>query len=346
MDLFCWVVLCIWVAYKLAKYTKKKIKKDTNLKPLYSSQELETPQEFGILADLSHKSRRLNTNMNHELNEYLAIADQEFLDKNIKIDHDEGKLSIHIVRMFENFYNVKLPRLYVRFITQHNGAYIENDSFDYGDTTSSIRFDEFGKMIGFLESIKYDKEHDYDTYPDWHIPFGDDGGEGTLFFNYSQDNNTDDPPITMIAEGDEEIVANNFEEFIKKLYVDPEPLSDQLDQVEKSTNVILPESYKNFCIEYCTKNFHGNFEYKFHDLKFMFPSKISWSVCSWNEKSLKGLIPICFDENNNLFCFSYENSEKKELPIIIRKIENIYNTELIANNFEEFINMIHKTENK
>ena len=42
---------------------------------------------------------------NNELNNYLAIADQEFLDKNIKIDRDEGKISIHIVGMFEKVYN-------------------------------------------------------------------------------------------------------------------------------------------------------------------------------------------------------------------------------------------------
>ena len=157
----------------------------------------------------------------NELNNYLAIADQAFIDKNIKIDYDEGKLSLHIVKMFEKNYNVKLPRIYVRFITQHNGAYIENDHFNYNGTESSIRFDEFGSIIGLLESIKYDKEHGYDTYPDLHIPFGDDGGEGVLFFSYEHDHTTDNPKVVIIAEGEKELVAESFEEFINMLH-DPE----------------------------------------------------------------------------------------------------------------------------
>ncbi len=155
---------------------------------------------------------------NNELNNYLAIADQEFLDKNIKIDCDKGKLSLNIVKMFERYYNLKLPRLYVRFITQHNGAYIENDHFNYAETVGSIRFNEFGSIIGLMESIKHGKEYGYDTYPDWHIPFGDDGGEGMLFFSYEHDQVTDNPKVVIIAEGEKKLVAESFEEFINMLH--------------------------------------------------------------------------------------------------------------------------------
>ncbi|MBR1479337.1 MAG: SMI1/KNR4 family protein [Alphaproteobacteria bacterium] len=150
-----------------------------------------------------------------ELENYLNVADQETIDRCLLVDHDGGKLSIHIIELFERFYKIKLPRLYKLFISQHNGAYLRNSEFPQG----GIRFSEFGDIIPFLDSIILgNTTKEYDTYPEWHIPFGDDGGEGEIFFDYSDDHNSDNPQIVMIAEGTETFIANSFEEFIDMLY--------------------------------------------------------------------------------------------------------------------------------
>ena len=280
---------------------------------------------------------------NSELNDYLAIADSNFLSKNIKIDRNGDKLSLSIIRLFEQYYNVKLPRLYVRFMSQHNGATIENNVFKYGDHTDSIYFSEFGDMISLMESIRYDNEHGYDTYPDLYIPFADDGGEGILFFDYSKEPNTTEPRIVMISEGNEEFVANSFEDFVKSLSVDRNSLEDQLNQIEKELNLQLPEKYKEFCIEYCTSNFNKRFCYKYYKLEFIFPDKILWSVCDWNKNHFENIIPFAAD-NDDLFCFDHTKIRNGKIPIVFCNSKSVLNMQVIANSFEEFINMLHEPE--
>jgi len=278
-----------------------------------------------------------------ELDNYLAVADNDFLIKNIKIDRDGGKLSLSIIRLFERYYNIKLPRLYVRFMTQHNGATIENNIFKYGDYTDSVCFSEFGNVISLMESIRYDREHGYDTYPDLFIPFADDGGEGILFFDYSKDPNIIEPRIVMISEGNKEFIANSFEDFIRSLSVDLDTLKDQLNQIEKELNVQLPETYKRFCIEYCTNNFNKIFCYKYYKLEFIFPGKILWSVSDWNKDRFENVIPFAAD-NNDLFCFDLTKVRNETIPIVIYNNRSGLDAQVIANSFEEFISMLHDVE--
>lgn len=281
--------------------------------------------------------------INSELNEYLAIADNDFLAHNIKIDREGNKLSIDIIRLFERYYNIKLPRLYTRFICQHNGATIENYVFKYGNCTDSFCFTEFGKIISLMESIRYDNEHGYDTYPSLYVPFGDDGGEGVLFFDYSKKSNTDEPKVVMISEGEEEFIASSFEDFIKSLSVDQEALKEQLEQIEKELNLKLPGAYKNFCIEYCMNNFNGVFVYSYYRLEFIFPGKILWGICDWNQDRFKNIIPFAAD-NNDLFCFDHTKTRDGIMPIVVCKSKSDLDPQVVADSFEEFINMLHEPE--
>lgn len=283
-----------------------------------------------------------NEEMNNvELNNYLAIGDSNFLKQRIKIDSDKGKLSTDIVRLFERYYNVRLPRLYVRFITKHNGARLENNIFRCGDFSDSCYFMEFGDIISLMESIRYDNEYGYDTYKDGYIPFAEDGGEGILFFDYNKCKDKTEPRVVMISEGEEEFIAESFEEFVKLLVVDHERLEDNLHQIEEELQLRLPESYKKFCIEYCTNKFNKIFDYKYYKLEFMFPDKILWSVSNLNKDCFENIIPFAIDDDN-LFCFDYTKTNNDKMPIAICKRNYVLNPHVIASCFEEFVNMLHE----
>jgi hypothetical protein len=288
-----------------------------------------------------------NKNMENELNTYLAIGDQLFIDKKIRVAEDKGTISGNVIRLFEKFFNVKLPRLYTRFIVQHNGADIENCYFDYGNTKGSIRFTEFGKVIDYTEYIKYSDDKEF--YPGNLVPFGDDGGEGVIFFSYDTDCPDDNPKIVLIAEGEKEDVANSFEDFINLLYVDQELIYEQLEYIESEVSVTLPNSYREFCVNYCTKSFNKKFLFGWERFTFLFPSTILGNISKWNKRRFKDLIPFCSDEEKNLICFDFKNPDTNKQPKIVRHIINYpdeIKTSFVANNFEEFVNVLHESEDE
>jgi hypothetical protein len=133
----------------------------------------------------------------------------------------------------EKIQNVILPKLYVDFISKHNGARLEIDEFDYddpniktGNNSNSIAFEKIETIQKSIELLKYDEEPDLDIkyrFEDGLIPFGDNGGGDMICFDYRNDRTTDNPPIViwnhdMGFEHRVVFIANNFEEFINMLH--------------------------------------------------------------------------------------------------------------------------------
>lgn len=166
-------------------------------------------------------------------NECLYIGEKIFLDKKVTISSDNGAISKKVLHLFEKFYKIKLPSLYITFITEHNGAYIKNDCFYYDDpnsggkkNTDGIVFEKFEDIDYHIENIKSGEEPDLDIkyrFEDGLIPFGDNGGGDMICFDYRKNRDTDNPPIVMWnhdigLEHRVVFIANSFEEFINMLH--------------------------------------------------------------------------------------------------------------------------------
>lgn len=146
---------------------------------------------------------------------------------------DDGNVSIDVIKDIESIYSTKLPTNYVKFITQHNGAYLKADVFNYEDpnrngsqNSDGITFIDAKKIKHHIEILQYDEEPDWDIkyrFEDGLIPFGDNGGGDLIGFDYRPDQTTDNPPIVIWNHDmgfDHRVVfiANNFEEFINMLH--------------------------------------------------------------------------------------------------------------------------------
>ena len=150
---------------------------------------------------------------------------------NILVDY--GKISITVVRDFENLHSLILPTQYVDFIIHHNGASLIADIFDYDDPNiiscknrNSIAFNAVEEIQQHIDNLKYDEEQDWDVkylFEDGLIPFGENGGGDMICFDYRKNRTTNNPPIViwnhdMGLEHRVVFIANNFEKFINMLH--------------------------------------------------------------------------------------------------------------------------------
>lgn len=143
---------------------------------------------------------------------------------------DDGKISEIVVHSFEKLQGITLPKNYVNFIIQHDGASLYADVFDYFDTprqsvtSNSIAFIKFEKIGRFIEGLLEESVDDKDYFYKNLIPFGDNGGGDFICFDYRKNPKTDNPPIILWSHDVENnsqrisFIANNFEEFINMLY--------------------------------------------------------------------------------------------------------------------------------
>lgn len=145
---------------------------------------------------------------------------------------DDGSVAMSVVRHLERKLQIKLPRLYVTFITAHNGACILSRIFDYNDpnrcreSSDSVAFTNAETIADKVKSLQSAEEPDWDVkyrFEDGLIPFGDNGGGDMICFDYRTNRTTDDPPIViwnhdMGLEHRVVFIANNFEEFVNMLH--------------------------------------------------------------------------------------------------------------------------------
>lgn len=149
---------------------------------------------------------------------------------NILTEH--GEVSIDVLREIEEVNHIKLPKLYVDFITKHNGAQLVADAFGYYDPNyerkmecgfAFVNVEEIQSDIELLQDIEGQIVEEKYRFPKWLIPFGDNGGGDDICFDYRKDKTSDNPPIVMWFHDmgfDHRIafIAKNFEEFINMLY--------------------------------------------------------------------------------------------------------------------------------
>lgn len=150
---------------------------------------------------------------------------------------DYGKVDVSIINNLEKEENIKLPNEYCKFISNHNGASLYIDSFDFYDNVHKrkscesiafIKFENISETICDLLEQTTNDINDPDVFK-WYkyfeprvIPFGDTGGGDFICFDYRQ---RDDPEIILWCHDyyDENwnrisFIANNFEEFINMLH--------------------------------------------------------------------------------------------------------------------------------
>jgi cell wall assembly regulator SMI1 len=121
---------------------------------------------------------------------------------------DYGEIGAEEIKKFENKLEISLPRMYVNFITKHNGASIFESDFDYldpnrdgrknGDSIAFIRFEEIAPHIELEKLVNEQAKGDIRyMFEDGLIPFGDNGGGDFICFDYRKNRTTDNPPIVI-----------------------------------------------------------------------------------------------------------------------------------------------------
>jgi hypothetical protein len=158
--------------------------------------------------------------------------------ENILLDY--GEVNLRQINELEEKLDISLPKLYVDFITKHNGASIFVRIFDYSDpsregrkTSNSIAFVKFEEIENDIESLLKQTTEDendpnlfkfYHYFHKWLVPFGENGGGDFICFDYRENHDTYDPKIIFWRhdawDPSERIsfIANNFEEFVNMLY--------------------------------------------------------------------------------------------------------------------------------
>jgi hypothetical protein len=154
------------------------------------------------------------------------------------IRRDNGEIDPKVIKELEAKLCVSLPRVYVAFVSKHNGASLNTkDCFNFNrgglKSSSGIAFLNVLKIIDDIESLLHQTTEDendpnpfkfYHYFSKWLVPFGENGGGDFVCFDYRENNDTDSPKIIFWRHdawnSGERIsfVANNFEEFIKMLY--------------------------------------------------------------------------------------------------------------------------------
>lgn len=133
--------------------------------------------------------------------------------------YKQEKLTDNRIKEVEEFFGYKLPKSYIELLKVQNGVYIKYENCwltaIYGTGVNDKNF--YGLEEGF-ELWK-----DEWGYPDIGIPFGEtqSGGHDMYFMDYSSIDERGELRIVRIDNEDNNVkyhVANNFEEFIKKVY--------------------------------------------------------------------------------------------------------------------------------
>ncbi|MBF0785083.1 SMI1/KNR4 family protein [Muribacter muris] len=151
-------------------------------------------------------------------------------------DEYASKVSQEIISEFESIFNIKLPSLYVEFITEYNKASVRQDTFDYYDSYNQeealvgFGFDSFETEENIEPGNNILRQWIYDDeiygYP-YVYSFGSTGAGDFICFDYRDNPLGDNPKICIVIhdEYDEQTgrrllfpVADDFEEFLDKLY--------------------------------------------------------------------------------------------------------------------------------
>ncbi|MBF0786282.1 SMI1/KNR4 family protein [Muribacter muris] len=150
-------------------------------------------------------------------------------------DEYANTVSQEIISEFESIFNIKLPSLYIEFISKYNGCSIKQDNFDYPkpygeEGTAAFSFDSFAteENIEPANNILGQWLCDDEVYGYSHVySFGDTGEGNFVCFDYRDNPLGDNPKICIVIhdEYDEKTgrkllfpVADNFEAFLDKLY--------------------------------------------------------------------------------------------------------------------------------
>jgi hypothetical protein len=141
---------------------------------------------------------------------------------------------------------------------------------------------------------------------------------------------------------------------------------DYIKSLERDMNIKLPEKYVQFIIKYngahlntdafdyndpniSTRKNRGSIAFeKAETIRSTIDLIQSGEEPDWptNYRFENGLIPFGDNGGGDLICFDYRNDRTTDNPhIVIWYHEGPdYNPVFIANNFEEFINMLHEPE--
>ncbi|MHA3893042.1 SMI1/KNR4 family protein [Acinetobacter sp. GXMZU3951] len=150
---------------------------------------------------------------------------------NITVISDYGSIDKSVIEEFENSRSITFPTKYKELVGKHNGLNFIESWFDYFDGTkideASFSFLTFGDFIG--ASIISKLQDLYDASKGI-VNFGAVGNGDYIGFDYSQNPETDNPPIVIVYHDDyveDENrnlkmriikVAENFDDFMNMLH--------------------------------------------------------------------------------------------------------------------------------
>ncbi|WP_228064818.1 SMI1/KNR4 family protein [Muribacter muris] len=157
--------------------------------------------------------------------------------RNLEIYYDYGCVSREIISNFEKNFNIKLPDLYIQLITIYNAPGVNQNYFDYYDSYhdedegASFCFEGFetdSNIDSPPENILGQYLYDDPIYGYENVySFGSTARGDYVCFDYRDNPLGDNPKICIVIhdEYDEKTgrkllfpVADNFEEFLDKLY--------------------------------------------------------------------------------------------------------------------------------
>ncbi|MBO5349839.1 MAG: SMI1/KNR4 family protein [Clostridia bacterium] len=165
--------------------------------------------------------------------------------------YKQEKLTDNRIKEVEEFLGYKLPKSYIELLKVQNGGYI-NKKHEICWLTAIYGIGANDKSFYGLEE-EFKLWIDEWGYPDIGIPFGEtqSGGHDMYFMDYSSVDERGEPRIVRIDNEDNNaryLVANNFEEFINKVYNNEDIHGEFLDKPLKTNitdNVQSKEQVKN-----------------------------------------------------------------------------------------------------
>ncbi len=154
--------------------------------------------------------------------------------KALSIFRDYGSIDISYIEVFEDSVGKKFPATYKSLISKHNGAYFNEDTFNFitlnGPNERSCAFLAYGDVNGDL--IAEYQLDDVECGLFGLVSFARDGGGDYICFDYRANPTTDNPPVVVVfhdwwEEGADGVrrmlvcdVAKDFEAFVDLLYED------------------------------------------------------------------------------------------------------------------------------
>lgn len=132
--------------------------------------------------------------------------------------YKQKKLTDNRIKEVEEFLEYKLPKSYIELLKIQNGGYI---NYENCWLTAIYGIGENNKVFYGLEEL-FDTAKVEWEYPSIWIPFGEtQSGHDWYVMDYSVVDQNGEPRIVRIENEDDNsryLVANNFEEFINKVY--------------------------------------------------------------------------------------------------------------------------------